>query len=410
MNRYPFVIRTCVSIMAVLSFLLLSFVYKADAHAYSAGYTTLDLTRASTEMTYALDELSVIELVGGDVNKNGMLEQDEFDEIQDQLITLVRQNIALKLGGAATPWTKVVSCVLDRQGDATKAILKVSYPPVGADQPIALTDQLYKKGTTSNYVNLLTINYGKQKSTAALSGGNRLWAMQMTENEFAELLQDANSPASGDKTAVAPDKTGKANAAGNPDAQSPADKDTTSSTSGWLSFFKLGINHILSGYDHLLFLFSLLIARQSFKQYAAMITAFTVAHSITLTLTVLGIIDVSPRIVEPAIALSICYVAIDNMVRGQVSYRWVLTFLFGLIHGMGFADLLKAMDLPKAELAGDLISFNLGIETVQISLVAVLLPLLYFMHKWQYARRAVMAGSAAAFVLGGVWLAERVMS
>lgn len=168
------------------------------------------------------------------------------------------------------------------------------------------------------------------------------------------------------------------------------------------------MNHILSGYDHLLFLFSLVVARQTFKQYTGMITAFTIAHSITLSLTVLGIIDVSPRIVEPAIALSICFVAIDNIIRKQVSHRWVLTFFFGLIHGMGFADILKGMNLPKSQLAVDLLSFNLGIEVVQITLVGVALPLLMMMHKWKFSRNAVIAGSALAFVLGGIWLSQRV--
>ena len=96
------------------------------------------------------------------------------------------------------------------------------------------------------------------------------------------------------------------------------------------------------------------------------------------------------RIVEPVIALSICYVAVDNIVRSSVSNRWVLTFLFGLIHGMGFADILKEMNIPKNELAVDLISFNLGIETVQIAIVGLLVPLLYLMHRYKYARRIVV--------------------
>ncbi|MBO7744248.1 HupE/UreJ family protein [Paenibacillus sp. MWE-103] len=179
--------------------------------------------------------------------------------------------------------------------------------------------------------------------------------------------------------------------------------------SGWYSFFDLGMNHILGGYDHLLFLFSLIIARQKFKEYATMITAFTIAHSITLTLTVTGVIDVPAWIVEPMIALSICFVAIDNVVRKQVSHRWVITFLFGLIHGMGFADLLVGMHLPKTMLATALISFNLGIEAVQITIVGVLFPLLLLLHRWKYSRQAVYAASTVAFVLGAIWLGQRVL-
>ncbi|ETI70198.1 HupE/UreJ family protein [Neobacillus vireti] len=168
------------------------------------------------------------------------------------------------------------------------------------------------------------------------------------------------------------------------------------------------MNHILSGYDHLLFLFSLLIARQTFKQYAAVITSFTIAHCLTLTLTVLNIINISPSIVEPAIALSICYVAIENIVRKEVRSRWIITFVFGLIHGMGFADLLKGMDLPAKNLAIDIFSFNLGIEFIQLAIVCVMLPLLYFVRRWKYSTRAVNVCSAVAFLLGGIWLTERL--
>lgn len=178
--------------------------------------------------------------------------------------------------------------------------------------------------------------------------------------------------------------------------------------SEFVSFFRLGIGHILGGYDHLLFLFSLVIARQKFKQYASMITAFTIAHSITLSLTVLGIIHVPPQIVEPLIALSICFVAVDNIIRKQVSYRWVITFFFGLIHGMGFADLLVEMHLPTSQLATALISFNLGIETVQLTIVSVLLPLLMLLHRWKFSKQFVYASSTVAFVLGAIWLTQRV--
>ena len=155
-----------------------------------------------------------------------------------------------------------------------------------------------------------------------------------------------------------------------------------------------GMNHILEGFDHLLFLFTLLIARQSFKQYAALISAFTIAHSLTLTLTVIGWIDLSPNIVEPAIALSICYVAIENIIRKKLRTGWMMTFVFGLIHGMGFADILQEMNIPKHELAFDLISFNLGIEAVQLGIVVKLLRMhILFLQRWKMLRQAIQIGS-----------------
>ncbi len=170
------------------------------------------------------------------------------------------------------------------------------------------------------------------------------------------------------------------------------------------------MNHILSGYDHLLFLLSLLIARQSFKQFVKVITAFTIAHSLTLTLTVLGLIHVPTSIVEPAIAISICYVALENIFRKSVSYRWVLTFLFGLIHGMGFADILTEMNIPKGALAIDLASFNIGIEIIQLAIVIILSPLLILLHRSKISRKVIVSISTIAFLLGGIWLIERLLA
>ncbi|QWU17062.1 Hydrogenase/urease accessory protein HupE [Paenibacillus sophorae] len=385
--------RYTLCLISVMALLLMPFERRADAHAYSAGYTTLNLTQSTTEMTYALDQLSVIELIGGDTNKDGLLSQNEFDGIKDQLLALLKENIKLQINNEPHEWTRVQGFGLDLQENAEKAVLKVSYPAISSSATITLKDDLYLKDAGTNYVNLLTVHYGSRTATEALSGQHRMWTMQLTEGADAVSQKGQLSQNSG---------------SGQAEETPSGSSGTSENLSGWLSFFKLGINHILNGYDHLLFLFSLLIAKQSFKQYAAMITAFTVAHSITLTLTVLGIIDVPSGIVEPAIALSICFVAVDNMIRREVSRRWILTFAFGLIHGMGFADILKAMNLPKSQLAAALISFNLGIEAVQVTLIALLLPLLILLHRWKFSRGAVFAGSSIALTLGGIWLAQRL--
>ncbi|RED65658.1 HupE/UreJ family protein [Cohnella lupini] len=369
----------------------------ASAHAYSAGYNTLTLTKEQTEMAFSIDELSVIELTDGDIDDNKMLDETEFAEVKDNLLDILQQSITLKIGNEEQSWTEVESIVLNRQGGASKAVLKAVYPPVSATQSISLTDNLYKEDSKTNYVDLLTVNYGAQKSTSALSADNRTWTLQLMDAEYSGLPQNL-------------DQLTETPSTEEPVANPEQAESRNSAMSGAFSFFQLGMNHILGGYDHLLFLFSLLIARQTFKQYASMITAFTIAHSLTLTLTVLGIIHLSPRIIEPGIALSICYVAIDNIVRKQVSYRWLLTFLFGLIHGMGFADILNEMDIPRNELAIDLTSFNLGIEAVQLVIVATLVPLLYQFHRNKHARKVVLAGSGVALVLGAAWLFERIFA
>lgn len=378
-SRYRFLLSIFMALIV-----LLSMDHRVDAHAYSATYSTLEFYKSKTELTYALDDISVIELVGGDTNHDGTLDSEEFAAVDQNLLTTLQSNLVIKINGEAAAWPQVESFGMYRK----RAIMKISFPAVAASQSIQLSDQLYLNDTASNYVNLMTIYYGAQKSTAAIAGNNRTWTMQMTENDFAGLQ-------SGDMS---------------PQQQQPEKEASSSTADGWFSFFVLGMNHILSGYDHLLFLFSLLIARQTFKQYAGTITAFTIAHSITLALTVTGVIHISSRIVEPAIALSICYVALDNLIRKKVSYRWVLTFIFGLIHGMGFADILTEMNIPKSALAVDLISFNVGIETVQVIIVALVLPALALLYRWKHARHVAVACSAVALVLGGLWLVERVIS
>ena len=361
---------------------LLSFGDRADAHGYSATFSTLELYKSKTEFTYALDDLSVIELTGGDANHDGTLDSEEFKAVDQKMLEILKGAVVMKINGESVPWTQMESFSMHGK----KAVLKVSFPAVEASQSIELTDQLYMNDAASNYVNLLTIYYGAKSSTAAIAGSNRSWSLQMTESDFDGLQ-------SGDSL---------------PQQQQPEETASSTVTDGWMSFFVLGMNHILTGYDHLLFLFSLLLARQTFKQYAGTITAFTIAHSITLALTVTGVIHVSSRIVEPAIALSICYVALDNLIRKKVSYRWVLTFIFGLIHGMGFADILTEMNIPKNALAVDLISFNIGIETVQVTIVALVLPLSALLYRWKHSRGVVVACSAVALMLGGLWLVQRI--
>lgn len=168
--------------------------------------------------------------------------------------------------------------------------------------------------------------------------------------------------------------------------------------------------HILTGYDHLLFLLALLLRKQTFKQYAAIITSFTIAHSITISLAVLGIITLPSRFVESVIAFSIVYVALENIFRKEIRHRWGLTFLFGLIHGLGFANILREMNIPKSDLAVALVNFNIGIEVVQLALVLLILPLLTYMFKLKSSKIIIKIGSTIVAALGAFWLIERLFS
>jgi hypothetical protein len=140
------------------------------------------------------------------------------------------------------------------------------------------------------------------------------------------------------------------------------------------------------------------------------VTAFTLAHSITLGLAVLGVWAPSPRIVEPLIALSVAYVGVENQFVKDAEKRWRITFPFGLIHGFGFAGALGEIQLPKADIPKALLGFNLGVEVGQLGILAVVLPMIMHARKREwFEKRGVRHASWAIAALGLVWFVLRVV-
>jgi hypothetical protein len=177
-------------------------------------------------------------------------------------------------------------------------------------------------------------------------------------------------------------------------------------------FVAEGIHHILIGPDHILFLVGLLLLGGSIRRLAVVVTSFTLAHSVTLTLAALRILSPPARVVEPLIALSIVYVGVDNlMVRGGGrDVRGWIAFGFGFVHGFGFASVLREMDLPARALGWSLFSFNLGVEIGQVCIVLLVASAL----AWIAARsttlrtRIAYAGSIVVAAAGFVWFVQRV--
>jgi hydrogenase/urease accessory protein HupE len=178
-------------------------------------------------------------------------------------------------------------------------------------------------------------------------------------------------------------------------------------------FVLLGVEHILKGYDHLLFLFALLIVAPSPMASLKVITCFTAAHSLTLGLATLGVVQLPSRIVEPLIAASIVYVSIENLARrGESRGRLALTFAFGLIHGLGFATVLRELGLGSSGsgIALPLLSFNFGVELGQILVAAVVLPLIWKVRQHPIAAsRLAPACSLLIIAAGTYWLIERLL-
>lgn len=190
----------------------------------------------------------------------------------------------------------------------------------------------------------------------------------------------------------------------------PGSSATPPAEGSLFAFFRLGVEHILTGLDHLLFLFALLLRGGGIGSLLAIATAFTIAHSITLALAVLHVVSIPPSVVEPLIALSIAYVAAENILsEPRTSRRWVEGFGFGLVHGFGFAGALLELALPTATLAWPLLSFNLGVEVGQAVVISILFPGLIRLRRSRAERRAVVTLSALVLTAGLALLIERVL-
>jgi HupE / UreJ protein len=171
----------------------------------------------------------------------------------------------------------------------------------------------------------------------------------------------------------------------------------------------LGVEHILTGLDHLVFLFGLLIVGGRPRALLRTVTAFTAGHSVTLACGALGLWSPGPRWVEPLIALSIAYVGVENLVGRQTERRWPIALAFGLVHGFGFSGALAALAIPRAEIVPALLAFNTGVEIGQLAVLAVLVPLLGLARRWAlFSRYVVPALSGAIIVPGLVWFVMRV--
>jgi hypothetical protein len=195
----------------------------------------------------------------------------------------------------------------------------------------------------------------------------------------------------------------------------------------FFEYFRTGVWHIWTGFDHILFLCSLLLPavlergrrrwqavttfHPAFFEVLRIVTAFTIAHSITLSLAVLGFITLPSRLIESTIAASVVIAALNNLYPLIEKRLWIVAFLFGLVHGLGFANVLTDLALPKPALAVSLVSFNLGVEAGQLAIVAALLPLAYLTRRsWLYPRLVVGVGSLGIAAVASVWLIERSLN
>ncbi len=371
--------KTLTACLAALLFSFSARVASAHAIGLSNGEYVATGTTLKAKLVFARGEVAQI-APAIDANRDGHVTAIEVKGARALLDERVVRGVAVRAGGEPCAGALTDAALTENDGLAIEA--RWACPSMTRAQASATP------GEMSVELGLLDDLARGHRHVARITG-------QATRDEilYGDNKSFTITPApAGDDAASAP---------------APAPRPVVS---GFFAFFRMGVEHILTGYDHLVFLFGLVLLRARVKQLLAVVTAFTVAHSITLAVATLGLLAPSPRIVEPAIALSIAYVGIENFFVKDGSKRWRITFPFGLIHGFGFAGALREIDLPRAEVPTALVSFNLGVEAGQLAVMALVLPAVILLRDKQawFDPKAVRVLSGAVAVLGGIWFVTRV--
>ncbi len=336
----------------------------AFAHGLNASYSTITVTqnRAQALFTFYLAEMDA----HFHINTNGdaVISPEELQPAVPGIYDYIETHFNLIIDGARVPMAREDFAITQDAAQQEFLALTFSCPLRKLPSAIALALDLQPFETFGqNYTNLVKVDFQDRTQQAVLS-------IQNLRQEFS-LSQAPSLPAQ-----------------------------------LW-QFTQLGIKHIFLGYDHILFLLALIIIGGRLGGLIKIVTAFTIAHSITLILAALQIVTLPSRLIESAIALSIVYVAAENLFVNEIKHRWVLTFTFGLVHGFGFANVLREMGLPTQGLVSSLLAFNVGVELGQIAIVALLFPITLWLTKQRFRRQAIVVTSLMILGLGSCWFIER---
>jgi HupE / UreJ protein len=355
----------------------------AWAHKPSDSYLTLRADTATNAVTVrwdiALRDLDyVLQL---DRDSNGELSWGEVRQREADITALATARLQLSTDGAPCPWSTTGPLMLDKHSDGTYAVLSLS-------------------AQCTNLGDAVQARYSLLFDVDPTHRGLVQWTVPGTDQVQALVF-------------------------GNTSGEQLLPMKPTGPWQTLRQYVLDGVWHIWIGYDHILFLLALLLpavlVRESgrwapaarfggaAKEVLKVVTAFTVAHSITLSLAALGIVSLPSRWVESAIAASVVIAALNNLRAAGDTRRWVMAFVFGLLHGFGFASVLADLGLPQGALVLALVGFNVGVELGQLAIVAVFLPLAFALRATRFYRVGVLKlGSLVVAGLAGWWLVQRV--
>ncbi|MES2355171.1 MAG: HupE/UreJ family protein [Pseudomonadota bacterium] len=362
----------------ILVFFLLCFTLgTAYAHKPSDSYLSIQLSsgKVTGQWDIALRDLDFA--IGLDADGNGEITWGEVQAKHNDIDAYAIARLALSGGGDNCP-IQVTDHLIDNHTDGAYAVIQFAVNCTKAPSELNIKYGLFFD-IDPQHKGLLRLQYSSETRTAIFS------------------------------------------------PEAPEQKFFLEAPSRWKQFFDYlthGVEHIWKGYDHILFLISLLLPavvfrsknawapvesfRAAFIDVLKIVTAFTVAHSVTLTLATLGIVSIPSRITESVIAFSIVVAALNNIFPVIEGRRWIVAFSFGFLHGFGFASVLQDLGLPRDALAIALVGFNCGVEVGQLAIVSLFFPIAYWLRATLFYRKTVLVGgSAAIIVLAALWFTER---
>ncbi len=380
----------------------------AQAHNPDTSYLRIRLAPEALETEFVFDVVTLVKIVPTlDADGDHRLTRAELAAKAPEIVAFLREYVPIELNGAVADWGQaapvgwppdVGDSIAEQDYHAAKSLIPFTFrkPLEQMPEDVWLEFRFFHR-------------VGSQHSViSAISQPGRDEEVIFREFE-PDYFYDTGFHA------PTPDPTASATS---PAAAAPADEANThrrtAESSSWRTtrqFFVLGVEHIFLGYDHILFLLALIVVSR-LRDLVKIVTSFTVAHTITLILATLEVVQVNRDWVEIAIAATIVYTAVENFwIRpgdAAGSRRWMLTFAFGLIHGFGFAGVLRELGLPSTGLVRALLSFNVGVEAGQLAIVGALYLPVMAMRKWRHGLTAQRVLSAGIALCGLGWLVDRL--
>jgi len=358
--------------MQLAVFIMAVLLQISNVWAHPPGLSSIYLQQQPNQMdvrvTFALQDIEAFAPMDSDLDAE--VSDAERDAAKPSIAKLLSEQLKLTLDGHALALMAPGQVSFDAQNNA-HVDFHYALPEHGARQLTLI----------SEFLSLLPEGHQHQLSVKNIE--QKVIAEVMLSRDHAEFVLDLQN------------------------AEPP------STLSAFVDFFSLGVEHIVTGYDHLLFLFGLLMVTHSFWPAIKIITFFTIAHSLTLALAGLNVVELPSSVVEPFIAATIVYVGVENIIRGDhPKGRHWLTFGFGLIHGFGFASVLREMEIGNSDfgILLPLLSFNLGIETGQIAIAAIVLPIIWLLNsRVETAHKFLAACSVVISLMGAYWFLERTV-